>query len=475
MTETLRVDVCVIGGGSGGLSVAAAASQLGAATALIERARMGGDCLNFGCVPSKSLIAAARAAAAVRAAGRFGVDADEPAVDFARVHDHVHGVIARIAPHDSADRFTALGVRVIAASARFTGPDRLVAGDVEVFARRFVIATGSSPAVPPIPGLDAVPFDTNETVFERRTAPDHLLVLGGGPIGVELAQAHRLLGCKVTIVEAQRLLARDDAELVDILKTGLRRDGVAIEEGAQVVRAERTAAGGVALAVDDGGTERRIEGSHLLVAVGRRPSLDGLGLEAAGIAHDPKGIKVDARLRTSNRRVYAVGDCAGGPQFTHVANHHAGVVVRNILFRLPARVDYRALPWVTYASPELAHVGLGEAEARARLGRIGVLRFPFAENDRACAERAEDGLVKAVVTAGGTVVGASILGAHAGELIQTWSVAVARRLRVKDLAGLIVPYPTLGEASQRAAASYYLPRLFTPRVRRIVRFLSKFG
>ncbi|MGE0748808.1 MAG: NAD(P)/FAD-dependent oxidoreductase [Rhodospirillales bacterium] len=474
MTETLHVDVCVIGGGSAGLSVAAAASQLGAPTALVERGRMGGDCLNYGCVPSKALIAAARAAEAVRQAGRFGIETSPPAVRFDRVMDHVRGVIGRIAPHDSADRFTALGVRVIAADARFVAPDRLVAGEVEVVARRFVIAVGSSPAVPPVPGLDAMPFDTNETIFERRTAPAHLLVLGGGPIGVEMAQAHALLGCQVTLVQARSILPRDDPEAVDIVRARLRRDGVAVVEEAKVVRAERDG-DGVALVAEVDGAERRFAGSHLLVAAGRRPNLDGLGLEAAGIAHDPKGITVDRGLRTSNRRAYAIGDCAGGPQFTHVAGHHAGVAVRAILFRLPARPDYRALPWVTYTAPELAQVGLTEAQAREQLGRIEVLRFPFAENDRARAERAEDGLVKAVVDSRGRFVGATVVGEAAGELAGLWALAVGRRLRAKDLAGLMLPYPTRGEASARAAGAYFMPRLLSPRVRRLVRFLRRFG
>ncbi|MBM3488604.1 MAG: dihydrolipoamide dehydrogenase [Alphaproteobacteria bacterium] len=474
MTEHLRADVCVIGGGSAGLTVAAGAAQLGAATILVERGAMGGDCLNYGCVPSKSLIAAARAADGVRTAGRFGIRAAAPAVDFGAVHDHVKGVIAAIAPHDSVERFTALGVRVIGASARFVAPDRIEAGPHAITARRFVVATGSGPAIPPVPGLDQVPFLTNETLFDRTEAPAHLLVLGGGPIGVEMAQAHRLLGAAVTIVEAGRLLPRDDAEAVELLKARLRRDGIVIEEDAKVVRVEKTATG-LALVVAAAGGERRIAGSHLLVAAGRRPHLADLGLEAAGIVHTPKGITVDAGLRSSNRRVYAIGDCAGGPQFTHIAGYHAGIVIRNLLFRLPAKVDYRALPWTTYTTPELAQVGLVEDAARARLGRIGILRVPFAENDRARTERAEEGLVKVVTTPRGKVLGVTILGEHAGEVIQLWSLAIAKGLGVKDVAGLILPYPTLGEANKRAAGSYFMPKLFAPRTRRLVRLLLRFA
>lgn len=474
MTEHLRADVCVIGGGSGGLTVAAGAAQLGATTILVERGAMGGDCLNYGCVPSKSLIAAARAAEGVRTAGRFGIRAAPPTIDFRAVHDHVKGVIAAIAPHDSVERFTALGVRVIAAHARFVAPDRIEAGPFTITARRFVVATGSGPATPAVPGLDQVPYLTNETIFDRTEAPGHLVVLGGGPIGVEMAQAHRLLGAAVTVVQAGRLLPRDDAEAVELLTRRLRHDGIVLEENAKVVRVEKTGSG-VALILATEGGERRVEGSHLLVAAGRRPHLADLGLEAAGIAHTERGITVDARLRTSNGRVYAIGDCAGGPQFTHIAGYHAGVVIRNLLFRLPAKVDYRALPWTTYTTPELAHVGLTEDAARARHGRIGILRFPFAENDRARTERAETGLVKVVTTPGGKVLGVTILGEHAGEVIQLWSLAIAKGLGVKDVAGLILPYPTLGEANKRAAGAFFLPKLFAPRTRRLVRFLLRFA
>ncbi|WP_448204052.1 dihydrolipoyl dehydrogenase family protein [Azospirillum sp. sgz302134] len=453
----LRCDLCVIGAGSGGLSVAAGAAQMGADTVLIECGAMGGDCLNSGCVPSKSLLAAARAT---------------PRVDFAEAHAHVRRVIDSIAPHDSQERFEGLGVRVIRESARFIAPDAVEAGGTVVRARRFVLATGSRPLVPPVPGLGDVPFLTNETLFERTSAPDHLLILGGGPIGVEMAQAHRRLGARVTVVEKSTLLPKDDPELVEVVRRRLAAEGVTLIEGAAVARVERTG-NGIAMVLEDG---RRVEGSDLLVAAGRAPNVEGLGLEAAGIVTGTKGVEVDARLRTTNRRVYAVGDVTGGPAFTHVAGQQASVVIKNALFRLPARVSYDALPWVTYGDPELAQVGLTEPAARERFGSgVRVLRSPFSDNDRARTEGAADGLVKLVATKRGRLLGAGIVGPHAGEQIALWCLAVAKRMSVGDVAGLTLPYPTLAEAGKRAAGAFYTPTLFGPRTRRLVRFLGWFG
>ncbi len=474
MVDTLACDICVIGAGSGGLSVAAGASQMGASTILIERAKMGGDCLNYGCVPSKALIAAAHAAQAVRRAPMFGVNASPPEIDFGKVHDHVHDVIAQIAPHDSVERFEGFGVTVILDHARFTGQREVEAGGKLIRARRFVIATGSSPATPPIPGLDTVPYFTNETIFDCREAPGHLLVIGGGPIGVELAQAFCRLGVKVTILEMFGVMGRDDPELAAIVQRRLREDGVQIHENIHIDGIEG-AAGDIRVRLNVENRRTVIEGTHLLVAAGRKPNLDGLDLEAAGIEHTPKGVEVDRRLRTSNKRVFAVGDIAGPFQFTHVAGYHAGIVIRNALFRLPAKVNHDAVPWATYTDPELAWVGMSETVARAKHGDIRVMRFPFVENDRAVAERTTDGLVKVITTKKGVVVGAGIVGPHAGELIQSWILPVARAMNIKRVAGLIAPYPTLGEASKRAAGAYFTPALFGDRVKMIVSLLAKLG
>ena len=468
MTGPLAPDLCIIGAGSAGLAVAAGAAQMGAVVVLVERGLMGGDCLNFGCVPSKSLLAAARLADLARRGAALGITSARPDVDFAAAAEGVQKVIAAIAPNDSAERFERLGVRVLRREARFTSPTIVRAGDIEIRPRRFVIATGSYPAVPAIPGLADVPYLTNETIFENRNRPDHLIVIGAGPIGVEMAQAHCRLGARVTVLDVGPVLPRDDPELVAGLTAHLAGEGIAIRPGIEIAGIERDGDGIVAWLADG----ERVAGSHLLVAAGRRPSIEPLDLSAAGIEATPKGITVDARLRTTNRRAFAIGDVAGGPQFTHVALYHAGIVIRNALFRLPAKVDYRALPWVTYTDPELAQVGLTEAAAGTD---VRVLQWPFSENDRAQTERDTEGLVKIVLRRNGRVVGASILGAGAGDLILPWALAISQKLKIGALANLIVPYPTRGEASKRAAGCYYTPTLFSPRTRRLVRFLARFG
>jgi pyruvate/2-oxoglutarate dehydrogenase complex dihydrolipoamide dehydrogenase (E3) component len=475
MAELLKPDLCVIGAGSGGLSVAAVAALFGVPVVLVERGRMGGDCLNYGCVPSKALIAAANRAEAVRASAPFGLKAQRPGIEFHRVHDHVQEVIEAIAPNDSAARFTGLGVRVLAGEARFKDARTVAVGEgIEIQARRFVVATGSTAAVPPIPGLDDVPYLTNETVFDLRACPRHLVVIGAGPIGLELAQAFCRLGAEVTVLEAAAPLAKDDPECAAVVLDRLARDGVVIRSGVRVTAVHRNRTRvHVTIAGEHG--EETIDGSHLLVAAGRKPNIDGLGLDAAGIRHGPRGIVVDKRLRTTNRRIYAVGDVAGGPQFTHVANYHAGLVIRNALFRLPVTVNYDAVPWVTYTDPELAHVGLTEAQARERGHKVLVLRWPYHENDRAQAERATEGHIKVVTTPKGKILGATIVGAHAGELITTWTLAISQELKVQDFAGIVVPYPTLAEIGKRAAISYFTPSLTKPIVRRIIGWMRRLG
>ncbi|MBI3708775.1 MAG: FAD-dependent oxidoreductase [Proteobacteria bacterium] len=474
MRETIKVDICVIGAGSGGLSVAAGASQMGAKTVLIEAHKMGGDCLNTGCVPSKALLAAAHAAETVRGSARFGVNGHEPAIRFKDVHDHVHGVIAAIAPHDSVERFSELGCTVIQARGRFVDPGTVEAGGKLVKARRFVVSTGSRAVVPPISGLKDVAYYTNESIFDNASAPDHLIVIGAGPIGCEMAQAHRRLGVRVTILDKGSMLPNDDPELTAVVKAGMLAEGIEIVEGVSIARVDMRG-NRIAVTVEFDGQRRAIEGSHVLVAAGRRANVEDLGLEAAGIKYAPRGIEVDARLRSTNKKVYAIGDAAGSYQFTHVAAYHAGIVIRNALFRLPAKVDYRALPWVTYTDPELAHVGLTEHKARETHADIRVLRFPFAENDRAQAERRTSGQVKVVVTTKGDILGASIVGAHAGELLQPWVLAIGQRLKIGALANMIAPYPTLGEVNKRVAGSFYTPTLFSERTRKVVRFLGMFG
>jgi pyruvate/2-oxoglutarate dehydrogenase complex dihydrolipoamide dehydrogenase (E3) component len=473
MSELLTPDICVMGAGTGGLVVAAGASQLGAKTVLIESHRMGGDCLNTGCVPSKALLAAAHAATDYRRAAAFGLEQAPPRVNFAKVQAHLRGVIDAIAPNDSEERFTGLGVTVLREHGRFTSPEEISVGEVRIRARRFVVATGSMAFVPPVPGLAELPYLTNETIFEVDRLPEHLLIMGGGPIGCELAQAFARLGARVSVVEMLAIMPKDDPELVAILRQSLLDDGIALFEHHKVVGAARVGSN-LALEIEKDGMRQRLEGSHLLVAAGRRPRVADLGLGSAGIAHSDKGIQVDARLRTTNRRVYAVGDVVGGQQFTHLAAYHAGIVIRNALFRLPAKADLSALPWVTFTDPELAHVGLSEADARAQ-GPIRLLRWPLAENDRAQTEHRDRGFIKIVVNRRGRILGADIVGPSAGEMIHFWTLAVSQRLKIGAVAGMITPYPTLAEIGKRAAGNYYLPKLFGERTKRLVRFLARFG
>jgi pyruvate/2-oxoglutarate dehydrogenase complex dihydrolipoamide dehydrogenase (E3) component len=478
VADTLEVDICVIGAGSGGLSVAAGAVQMGARVALVEKHKMGGDCLNYGCVPSKSLLAAAHAAAAQRAPGAFGVAAHPPAIDFAKVHEHVHGVIAAIAPTDSVERFAGLGVHVILGRARFDGPREAVAetarGETRIRAKWFVIATGSRAAVPPIPGLETVPYLTNETIFERKACPEHLVIVGGGPIGLEMAQAHRRLGARVTVLEMDAILPKDDPELVEIVRRRVAAEGVALLEQTRILRVEPRA-DGVAAEIERGGARETVVGSDLLVAAGRAAQVDGLDLDKAGVAFTKKGVTVDARLRTTNKRIFAIGDAAGGLQFTHLAGYHAGIVIRQALFRLFWTRADAIVPWVTFTDPELAQVGLSEPEAKKAARDVRVLRWPFHDNDRAQAERATEGLVKVVASPRGRVLGAGIVGRHAGELIHPWVLAVQNRMKVSQLASYVAPYPTLGEAGKRAAGSYFTPALFSGRTRRLVRLLLRFA
>ena len=475
MAETLTPDICVIGGGSGGLSVAAAAAAFGVPVVLIEKDKMGGDCLNYGCVPSKALIAAAKRAALANTAVAFGVKAQKVAADFDLVHKHVHEVIAAIAPNDSAERFTALGVRVIKGAARFTDPETVMVGSsIEIKARRFVIASGSQPSAPPIEGLDQVPYLTNETVFDLTARPKHLVVIGAGPIGLELAQAFRRLGAEVTVLEAAQPLTKDDPECAAIVLDQLAREGVTIRSGVKIARVKSSRAKvRVIVATADG--KETIEGSHLLVATGRKPNIAGLDLESAGVQYERRGIPVDGRLRTTNKKIYAIGDVIDGLQSTHVANYHAGLVIRHALFRLPVRVNENIIPWVTFTDPELAQVGMTEVRARERYGAIRVLRWPYHENDRAQTERETHGHIKVITNKRGKILGATIVGAQAGELIATWGLAVSQGLNVRAVASMIVPYPTLAEIGKRSAINYFAPSLTSPLVRRIIALLRSLG
>ena len=459
----IKADICVIGAGSAGLSLVAGAQQMGARCVLVEGGVMGGDCLNTGCVPSKALLAAAKIAQSRRDGSGLGVLPVEPAVDFAAVQANVQRVIAQIAPVDSQERFEGLGVRVIREWGAFLSPTALQAGPDVITARRFVIATGSHPVVPDLPGLST--YLTNETIFTLTDRPRHLIILGGGPIGVEMAQAHRRLGSEVTVIARSRILSRDDPAAAALVLAQLRAEGVVVLENTQA-----TTVNGNTVTCADG---RVIEGSHLLLALGRKPALDKLNLNAAGVETTDKGVKVNASLRSSNRRIFAIGDVAGGRQFTHVAGYQAGIVLRQVVLGLPATERLDHIPAVTYTDPELAQIGPTEADARKIYGAaLTVTRAEYHHNDRAITEGHQTGFLKLMVVKG-RPVGVTIVGHDAGELIGLWSLAISQRLKLSAIAGMVAPYPTLNELSKRAAGAYFSPKLFdNPLIKRIVRFVQ---
>jgi pyruvate/2-oxoglutarate dehydrogenase complex dihydrolipoamide dehydrogenase (E3) component len=472
--DLIEADICVIGAGAGGLKVASAAAAVGQRVVLIEKHKMGGSSLNYGCVPSKALLAAARRAHEMRSAAPFGIAAVDPAIDFSAVRAHVAGVVSAIAPNDAAERFTAMGVKVVHATARFADKATVEAGELRIKARRFLIATGSSPAVPEIPGLDGVAYFTNETIFDTSRKLERLVIIGGDATALELAQAHLRLGAAVTVLAEREALAGEDGELAAITLRALRAEGIDIREGAKVdgVQASR---GGVRVAITWQGAAGGVEGSHLLIAAGRRPNVSDLNLGAAGIKSGPNGIAVNATLRTSNRRVYAIGDVTGGRPEAHLADYHAGVFLKRVLFRLRSSAQAEAVPRVTFTSPEIAWIGLDEAAARAKHGKVSVLRWPYAENDRAQAERATLGHVKVITSGNGDILGAGIVGAQASELIQVWSLAISQGLGIRAMTEWVAPHPTLSQINRQVALNTYASKAVRPLVRSLVRFLGRFG
>ena len=472
MRNSLQADMIVIGAGSGGLSVASGAAQLGLKVALFEKGEMGGDCLNYGCVPSKALIAAADAAHQARNATALGVSSASVEVDFCKVRAHVQAAIAAIAPNDSQERFERLGVHVIRDSAYFIDPRTVATDDVQVTARKIIIATGSRALAPPIPGLSETPYLTNETVFELETLPQKLVVLGGGPIGVELGQAFRRLGSDVVIIDSGRMLDREERAAAEVVLAQLVSEGVELFAGHKAVRIEA----GPSVVIEGPNGERRIDGTHLLVAVGRAPAFERLDLERGKIAYTRQGVTTDVGLRsTTNRRVYAVGDAAGRGQFTHLAGAHAALVVRRAVFGLPVDAAALVVPRVTYADPELAAIGLSEADAREIHGDgIRVEHIEFTDNDRAQTEGDIRGFGKLITTAKGKVLGLALVGRHAGDHIGTWALAMSAGVKLNKVTSMIAPYPTRGEINKRLAGQWYAPALFSERTRGLVSLLKNF-
>ncbi len=473
----------MIGAGAGGLTAAAAAAAFGTNVVLVEKGRMGGETLYGGALPAQALIAVAERAHAVRCAARFGVKTVRFGVDFAGVRARVQEVIASVAPLDSRERFNGMGVRVIEGIGRFTDRETVAVNGTAIKARRFIIATGSSPELPPIPGLADVPHLTSENMFDLEECPRHLIVIGSGSVAIEMAQAFRRLGAEVTVLSEAPLLAGFDREGVDLVIDGLVRDGVKLRAGVKIAQVRRALARvQVDISSDDisgeAGTEtptETIEGSHILVATGRQPNLLALDLDKAGIRHGANGIVVDRRLLTSNKQVYAIGDVVDAPKRTHVAKHHAGLVIRHALFRTPVDAESYAVPLVTFTDPEIAQVGMTEDEARAQSYRFRVLRWPYSENERAQATGETDGHIKVVADRSGGVLGVTLVGRGAAENIAVWTLAINQRLNIEALAGVIVPYPTYAEVGKRAAMTYFSRGLTSPLVRRIIGWLRRFG
>lgn len=444
-------DLVVIGGGAGGLVAAAGAAALGAKVGLVEKHRLGGDCLWTGCVPSKTFIKSARVAHEMREAARWALTPADPQPDLTRVMERVAAVIAEIAPHDSPERFRGLGVEVMLGEGRFTQPDALQLNGRRLTARAFVHATGSRPAVPPIPGLDSVAHLTNETVFELREAVPALAVLGGGPIGCELAHAFRRLGSAVTVIDvAAQILPHEDPDLAAVVRGRMEREGVAFALQCTLQGVEGTA-GALRLTVDTGGKTRWLAASHLLVAVGRKPNVEDLGLEAAGVQCVNGQLMLNARLQTTNPRIFAIGDVAGSYQFTHVAEHHAGIVLRHALFHMAWAKPSPMIPWCTYTDPELARVGLSETEAREGGIDHRVYRFDIADNDRARTEGETTGFAKLITAPNGKILGAAIVGPHAGDLIAEYALAMQQELNASAVSGTIHAYPTWAQTNRRVA------------------------
>lgn len=469
----LKADLIVVGAGSGGLSAAAGAAMFGLDVILYEKAKMGGDCLNYGCVPSKALLSAAKYAASARESAKFGVSSGQPQVDWAAVKAHVNGAIETIAPVDSVERFEGLGVTVIQEHASFADPKTIISETTRARARRIIIATGSTAFIPPIPGLEDTPHVTNEQIFSLPQLPDHLVILGGGPIGLEMAQAFRRLGAEVTVIEMDRALARTDRDHAAIAVTALREEGITILEGHKAVKVSGEASA-INVETESGEGPHTVTGSHLLVAVGRRAVTDGLDLEKGRVDYDRRGVQVSDKLRSvSNPRVWALGDVAGKGQFTHLAGWHASVFARRAFFKQNSKASDLPLPSVTYVAPEVAQVGLTAEEARTQHGDTAtVASFPFAENDRAIAEGKTIGEAKLVVHKG-KILGASIVGEGAGEIVQLVGYAMSNKLGVQSLTNFISPYPTRTEVVKRAASAYFTPKVFGKSAKRLVGLLQR--
>lgn len=463
-----RYDIAVIGGGAAGLVVASVAAQLGLNVALVEKQKqLGGDCLHYGCVPSKSLLRSAHVAHIVRNADHYGIRVTQAVTDMQQVNASIQKAVEQIQQHDSHERFRELGCDIYTGSARFVNAHNIQVGDAVLNAKRFVVATGSTAWVPDIEGIESTSYLTNENMFNLEVLPEHLLILGAGPVGVEMAQAFARLGSRVTLIEqAERILPQFDRDISRVLKQQFLADGINIVHGTAVRVQQYDDSREVVL--DDG---RRFSGDQLLVAIGRRPVVNGLGLDKAGVDFGGHGIKVNTRMQTSRRHIYACGDVTGLMPFTHVAEQQAGVVIANAIFRIPKKMDYRVIPAVVYTEPECAQVGMGMEEAEQN-SSVRVIQFNMRQLDRAITDNTAVGLIKLIVRKG-RIAGAHAIGHHAGEIIHELALAIQENMKLSKITGLVHAYPSYSQLNRRAAGQYYRDSLFSPFTKKLVRVLSR--
>ncbi|MEN8136237.1 MAG: FAD-dependent oxidoreductase [Thermodesulfobacteriota bacterium] len=470
-------DIGIIGGGAAGLTVASGAAQLGAKTLLIEKeSELGGDCLHFGCVPSKTLIKTAHVYHLMQNGPRFGLPAmARQPVDFKVVADRIRSVVGKIQQHDSVERFCKLGAKIEFGAPRFTDEHTVDLGGKSISAQKWLLATGSSPAMPPVEGLEQVPYLTNREIFYLDKLPESLIILGAGPIAIEMAQAFCRLGSRVTVIQRNtQILSKEDQDMADLVMNVLQAEGVTFHLGCKMLRARDLGDRREITIGTSDGKELAISGAEILVALGRSVNIDGLGLAEIGVDFDRKGIKVDKRLRTSQKHIYGAGDVIGGYQFTHAAGYEGGIVISNAIFHLPRKVDYTWMPWCTYTGPELASIGMNEKMARAAGLDYQIWTENFADNDRSLAEGEESGQIKLLLGKSNKPIGVQIVGLHAGELLGQWVAALNGKVKLSGLAGAIHPYPTLTEINKRVVGSTFSGKIFSEKVRKILKFLFRF-
>jgi len=466
-------DIAVIGGGAAGLTVSAGAAQLGAKTLIIEKEPvLGGDCLHYGCVPSKTLIKSAHVYHTMQRAADYGLPGLElPSVDFSQVAARIKSVIARIQVHDSVERFCKLGARVDFGSPRFVDEHSVELNGKKISAKNWVVATGSSPATPPFPGLDKTPFITNKDIFSLDSLPESLIILGAGPIAVEMAQAFARLGSKVTVIQRSRqILSKEDKDMADIAMASMEAEGIQFYLGAGIKEIKDLGKKRQVDITDSHDREVTLTASTLLVALGRQPNIEGLGLDAISAKMTKKGIVVDKRLRTNHSHIYAPGDVNGAFQFTHAAGYEGGIVVSNAVFHLPRKADYTWMPWATYCDPELASIGMNEKTAKAAGLDYQVWTENFADNDRALAEGDGRGKIKMILDGAEKPLGVQLVGPRAGDLLGEWVAILNGKVKLSTLAGAVHPYPTLVEINKRVAGTFFSPKIFSPTIKKGLKF-----